>query len=544
MQGNTAWVLTSTALVMLMTPGLALFYGGMTRAKSVLNMMMMSFAALSLVTVLWVIYGYSIAFGESPSQLIGGFDNFGLHGLSGPSTLSFVAFQLMFAIITPALISGAIADRAKFVGWCVFVVLWVSLIYFPVANWVFDFGVGGALGDDAGWIVEWGVQDFAGGTAVHVNAGAAALALALVLGKRIGWKRDPMRPHNLPLVLLGAALLWFGWFGFNAGSALAANGLAATAFINTQAATAAAMIGWLVVEQIRDGRPTSLGAASGAIAGLVAITPACAFVSPLGALLLGVLAGALCATGGRDEVEARLRRLARRRRRAPGRRGVRLDRAGLPSLDGGLFYESRDVSLLGKQIVAVLSVGLFSFVGAYVLGTVIDRTIGFRLTEDDEVEGIDLAEHAESGYDLTTTARGSRGLPGTPPSGAPVPQDARHEGERDRMKLVTAVVKPHKWEDVREALETFGVTGMTVTEASGFGRQKGHTEVYRGAEYDVTLVPKIRLEVVVDDADAADVMDVIVKSAQTGKIGDGKVWAVPVDTVVRVRTGEQGPAAL
>ena len=289
MTGNTAWVLTCSALVMLMTPGLALFYGGMTRAKSVLNMMMMSFAALAIVTVLWVIYGYSITFGESDSQLFGSFDHFGLHGLGGPTVLSFVAFQLMFAVITPALISGAIADRAKFVGWCVFVVLWVSLVYFPVANWVFDFGADAALGDDAGWLVEWGVQDFAGGTAVHVNAGAAALALALVLGKRLGWKRDPMRPHNLPLVLLGAALLWFGWFGFNAGSALAANGLAATAFINTQAATSAAIIGWLVVEQLRDGRPTSLGAASGAVAGLVAITPACAFVSPLGALLLGVL---------------------------------------------------------------------------------------------------------------------------------------------------------------------------------------------------------------------------------------------------------------
>ncbi len=236
----------------------------------------------------------------------------------------------MFAIITPALISGAIADRAKFVGWCVFVVLWVSLVYFPVANWVFDFGQDAALGDDAGWLVEWGVQDFAGGTAVHVNAGAAGLALALVLGKRLGWKRDPMRPHNLPLVLLGAALLWFGWFGFNAGSALAANGLAATAFVNTQAATAAAVIGWLVVEQVRDGRPTSLGAASGAVAGLVAITPACAFVSPLGALLLGVLAGAVCAWAVGLKWRLGLRRLARRRRCPPGRRCVRLDRAGLP----------------------------------------------------------------------------------------------------------------------------------------------------------------------------------------------------------------------
>jgi Amt family ammonium transporter len=427
MTGNTAWVLTSSALVMLMTPGLALFYGGMTRAKSVLNMMMMSFAALAIVTVLWVIYGYSITFGESDSQFFGSFDNFGLHGLHGPSVLSFVAFQLMFAIITPALVSGAIADRAKFVGWCAFVVLWVSLIYFPVANWVFDFGVDAALGDDAGWLVEWGVQDFAGGTAVHVNAGAAGLALALVLGKRLGWKRDPMRPHNLPLVLLGAALLWFGWFGFNAGSALAANGLAATAFVNTQAATAAAVIGWLAVEQVRDGRPTSLGAASGAVAGLVAITPACAFVSPLGALLLGVLAGAVCALavglkwrlGFDDSLDVV---------------GVHLVGGafgsialGFLSLDGGLFYAGRDIALLGKQVTAVLVVGTFSFVGAFVIGKAIDMTIGFRLDEDAEMEGIDLVEHAESGYDLTSATRGQRGLPGAPPLGSPEPQDARHE---------------------------------------------------------------------------------------------------------------------
>ena len=429
MNGNTAWVLTSSALVMLMTPGLALFYGGMTRAKSVLNMMMMSFAALSIVTVLWVIYGYSITFGESDSQLIGSLDHFGLHGLHGPSLLSFAAFQLMFAIITPALISGAIADRAKFVGWCVFVVLWVSLVYFPVANWVFDFGKDAALGDDAGWLVEWGVQDFAGGTAVHVNAGAAGLALALVLGKRLGWKRDPMRPHNLPLVLLGAALLWFGWFGFNAGSALAANGLAATAFVNTQAATAAAVIGWLVVEQVRDGRPTSLGAASGAVAGLVAVTPACAFVSPLGALLLGVLAGAVCALavglkwrlGFDDSLDVV---------------GVHLVGGafgsialGFLSLDGGLLYPGRDISLLGKQTVAVLAVGTFSFVAAYALGKLIDKTIGFRLDEEDELAGIDLAEHAESGYDLTSATRGQRGLPGAPPVAAPEPQDARHHAE-------------------------------------------------------------------------------------------------------------------
>ncbi len=423
--GDTAWVLTSSALVLLMTPGLALFYGGMTRAKSVLNMMMMSFAAIAVVSVLWVLYGYSITFGESSSSLFGSVDHFGLHGLSGAAVLSFAGFQLMFAIITPALISGAIADRARFLGWVVFVVLWTSLVYFPVANWVFDFGIDAALGSDAGWIVGWGVQDFAGGTAVHVNAGAAALALALVLGKRVGWKRDPMRPHNLPLVLLGAGLLWFGWFGFNAGSALAANGLAATAFVNTQAAAAAAILGWLLVEQLRDGRPTSLGAASGAVAGLVAITPACAFVSPLGALLLGVLAGALCALavglkwklGFDDSLDVV---------------GVHLVGGafgsvalGFLSLDGGLFYDG-DATLLGKQTVAVLAVAAYSFVMAAILGKAIDLTIGFRLDEEDEATGIDLVEHAESGYDLHPAGAGGRALTGT--AGVAVPQDARHEG--------------------------------------------------------------------------------------------------------------------
>ncbi len=425
--GDTAWVLISAALVMLMTPGLALFYGGMTRAKSVLNMMMMSFSALAIVSVLWVVYGYSITFGESDSQLFGSLDHFGLHGVTGAGGLSFAAFQLMFAIITPALISGAVADRARFLGWCAFVVLWTSLVYFPVANWVFDFGAGGELGDDAGWIVEWGVQDFAGGTAVHVNAGAAALALALVLGRRLGWRKDPMRPHNLPLVLLGAALLWFGWFGFNAGSALAANGLAATAFVNTQAATAAAVIGWLVVEQLRDGRPTTLGAASGAVAGLVAITPACAFVSPLGALLLGVVAGAVCALavglkwrlGYDDSLDVV---------------GVHLVGGafgsvalGFLSLDGGLLYGG-DAVLLGKQAVAVLAVGGFSFVSALVLGKLIDLTVGFRLDPEEEAAGIDLAEHAESGYDLAVGGAGGRSA--TTPAPAPL-KDARHEAHHE-----------------------------------------------------------------------------------------------------------------
>ncbi|MGH3497192.1 MAG: ammonium transporter [Nocardioidaceae bacterium] len=421
--GDTAWVLVSAALVLLMTPGLAFFYGGMVRAKSVLNMLMMSTITIGIVTILWVLFGYSEAFGDPGNRLLGSFHNLGLHHLfggAGPTlavnlgtltipALAFVAFQLMFAVITPALISGAIADRAKFGAWAVFVAAWTTLVYFPVAHWVFDFGTN-AAGDGAGWLAKWGVQDFAGGTAVHVNAGAAGLALALVLGKRLGWKKDPMRPHNVPFVLLGAGLLWFGWFGFNAGSALGANELAAVAFVNTQAATAAAVCGWLLVERLRDGKPTTLGAASGAVAGLVAITPACAFVTPVGSLVLGTLAGALCALavglkwrlGFDDSLDVV---------------GVHLVGGafgsialGFLSTTGGLLYPGGDLSLLGKQTVAVLAIGGFSFTMAYAIGKVIDLTIGFRIDGDDELTGIDLAEHAESGYELTGSAAGSRGV--------------------------------------------------------------------------------------------------------------------------------------
>ena len=310
--GDTAWVLASAALVLLMTPGLALFYGGMVRAKSVLNMMMMSFGALALISVLWVLYGYSMAFGNdigggllgSPTEF------FGLEGLMGTEgidkgfaasslvftipSMAFVGFQAVFAIITVALISGAIADRARFGPWLLFAGIWATVVYFPVAHWVFAFD--GAESKTGGWIANNLLAiDFAGGTAVHINAGAAGLALAIVLGKRLGWRRDPMRPHNLPLVMIGAGLLWFGWFGFNAGSALAANGQAAEVWVTTLVATGAAALGWLLVERIRDGHATSLGAASGVVAGLVAITPSCSAVTPLGAIAVGVLAGVFCA---------------------------------------------------------------------------------------------------------------------------------------------------------------------------------------------------------------------------------------------------------
>jgi len=416
--GDTAWVLASAALVLLMTPGLAFFYGGMVRVKSVLNMLMMSFIAIGIVSVLWVLYGFSIAFDQTGNGFMGGFGQLGLnnavHTLASVNgatynipVLAFSMFQLMFAIITPALISGAIADRAKFVGWSVFVTLWTTIVYFPVAHWVFDFG--NSSGHHAGWLAHWGVEDFAGGTAVHINAGAAGLALAIVLGKRNGWPRAQFKPHNLPLVMLGAGLLWFGWFGFNAGSALGANGLAALAFTNTQVATASAMLGWLIVEKIRDGHPTSLGAASGAVAGLVAITPACAFIVPWAAVVLGLLAGAICALavalkfrfGFDDSLDVV---------------GVHLVGGivgtlylGFMSTDKvvgaggaaakGLFYGG-GLTQLGKQAGGAGAVLVYSFTIAFILGWVIDKTIGFRLDEEDEVSGIDLFEHAESGYDL------------------------------------------------------------------------------------------------------------------------------------------------
>jgi len=420
--GDTAWVLASSALVLLMTPGLAFFYGGMVRSKSVLNMLMMNFVTIGIVTLLWVLYGFSVAFGDARSGLWGGLDWAGMKHMTTIETtfngseyhiplLVFAAFQLMFAVITPALVSGAIADRAKFGAWMLFVVLWVSIVYFPVAHWVFDFG--GPKGRP-GWLAGKGVLDFAGGTAVHVNAGAAGLALALVLGKRIGWKKDPMRPHNLTLVMLGAGLLWFGWFGFNAGSALGANALAGQAFFTTMVATATAMLGWLVVERIRDGHFTSLGAASGAVAGLVAITPACAFVTPVGAVILGLLAGAVCALAvglkwrlgfddALDVVGVHL---------VGGALGaISLGFLSVYAGSKGLFYGG-DLTVLGNQVLAVVAVGGYSFVVAYLLGKLIDMTMGFRISREQEVEGVDLFAHAETGYDIHSAGTGSGALVG------------------------------------------------------------------------------------------------------------------------------------
>ncbi len=427
--GDTAWVLISAVLVLFMTPGLALFYGGMVRAKSVLNMMMMSFGAVALIGVLWVVYGYSMAFGDDVGGgLLGDpFEFFGLDGLMGTAgvdggfaadelvftipSMAFVAFQGMFAILTVALISGAIADRARFGPWMVFAGVWATIVYFPVAHWVFAFD--GAESETGGWIAnDLLAVDFAGGTAVHINAGAAGLALALVLGKRRGFGRDPMRPHNLPLVMIGSGILFFGWFGFNAGSALAANGQAAEVAVTTLAATAAAVLGWLATEKIRDGHATSLGAASGVVAGLVAITPACSAVSPLGAIAVGLVAGVLCALavglkyklGYDDSLDVVGVHLVGGLwgTLAVGLFGTASATAGID----GLFYGG-GLSQLGKQAVGALAVLAYSFVLTLVIGLVIAKVMRFRITEEEEVTGIDTTVHAESGYDLDSLGGGS-----------------------------------------------------------------------------------------------------------------------------------------
>ena len=439
--GDTAWVLASAALVLLMTPGLALFYGGMVRAKSVLNMMMMSFAALGTISVIWVLWGYSMAFGNSlgGAGILGNpGEFFGLSGLMAEDSvfgtvpsMAFVAFQSVFAIIAVALISGAIADRAKFSTWVVFTIVWATIVYFPVAHWVFAFD-----GDDVvgGWIANK-VQaiDFAGGTAIHINAGAAGLALAIVLGKRIGFQREPMKPHNLTLVMAGAGLLWFGWFGFNAGSAIGAGTTAAVAWVNTLAATGAAMLGWLATERIRDGHATSLGAASGVVAGLVAITPACSSLNPIGSVILGVVAGVICAyavglkfkLGYDDSLDVVGVHLFGG---MVGTLGVGfLATASAPAGVDGLFYGG-GLDQLWRQAVGAFAVLAFSFVVTFIIGKVLDAIMGFRVDDEAEVSGIDLAEHLETGYDLAGLGTGRPVGAGAPMSSSAHTSTLQKEG--------------------------------------------------------------------------------------------------------------------
>lgn len=393
-----SWAVTASALVLLMTPGVAFFYGGLVKVKSVLSMMMMSFGALGLISVLWILYGFNMSRVSVPDQFSGNpFSDFALDSANNETLIS-ALFGATFAIITVALVSGAIADRAKFGAWLAFAGLWATFVYFPVAAWVWGGGwimnLGYALG------LDYTVIDYAGGTAVHINAGAAALALAIVLGKRVGFGKGSHKPHNVPLVLLGAAILWFGWFGFNVGAEYL-NGMANAGLIaiNTLGATGAAIIGWLVVEKVKEGKPTAVGASSGAVAGLVAITPSCANLTPGLGLLLGLIAGAVCALA--VELKFKL--------------GFddSLDVVGIHMIGGllgtiylgffatgtGMFVGGNAMQLV-LQLVASLAVLGYSFVVALALGWVINRTIGFRVGSDDELAGIDTVVHGENGYVL------------------------------------------------------------------------------------------------------------------------------------------------
>ena len=423
--GATAWMLTSASLVLLMTPALAFFYGGMVRGKSVLNMMMMSFGAIAVTVIVYVLWGWSMSYGSDVAGIFGNpFDQFGLAGTLWDDSGEFiidgfgvpaavgVAFQVTFAIITVALISGSLADRVKYGTWLVFVAAWVTLAYFPMAHMVWGGGLlSGADGSIAASIfgVTDGVAnttpiDFAGGTVVHINAGVAGLVLALIIGKRKGFGKEPMRPHNLPFVMLGAALLWFGWFGFNAGSAFTADGNAGLAWVNTTAATAAAIIGWLVTEKIRDGHATSLGAASGIVAGLVAITPAAGALRPVTSIILGVIAGVLCALavglkykfGYDDSLDVVGVHLV------GGLVGTVL--IGFLAADTGLLFGGGFDQLLIQVIIALVAV-MFSGVVTLVVGLALKATMGWRVSEDVEVGGIDLAVHGESAYETLGGAR-------------------------------------------------------------------------------------------------------------------------------------------
>ena len=403
--GDTSWLLISTALVMLMTPGLALFYGGMVRTKNVLGTIMQSFIALGVITIQWVLCGYSLAFGPDIGHVIGSLQWAGLRGVGldpNPDYAAtvphqaFMIFQMMFAVITPALITGAFAERFKFKTFLVFLVLWSTLVYDPIAHWVW--GVGG-------WIRDLGALDFAGGLVVHISSGVAALAAALVVGKRRGYGVEPMPPHNLTMTLLGAGILWFGWFGFNGGSAVASGSLATSAFVVTQFAAAAAALSWMIAEWAGKGNPTVLGAASGAVAGLATITPASGFVGPLSAIIIGLVAGAICYYAvnlktklGYDDsldvvgvhgVGSTWGMLAA---------GLFASKAINAAGNNGLFFGNP--ALLGVQALGIVSIWLYSFVVTFIILKVLDWTMGLRVSEEQEINGLDLSQHGEAGYSL------------------------------------------------------------------------------------------------------------------------------------------------
>ncbi|MEM0202755.1 MAG: ammonium transporter [Archaeoglobaceae archaeon] len=539
---------------MLMTlPGLAMFYGGLVRRKNVLSIIMQCLFVLALVSVQWIFIGYSLAFGPDRGGFIGDLSWMWLRNVGQEPNpdysatiphLAFAVFQLMFAVITAALITGSIAERMRFPAFVAFILLWTTLVYDPLAHWVW--GVGG-------WLRELGALDFAGGTVVHISSGVAGLIAALVLGSRRGYGSESILPHNIPITVLGAALLWFGWFGFNAGSALSANGLAASAFVVTNTAAAAAAISWACAEWVRHGKPTLLGAATGCVAGLVAITPAAGFVEPWSAVIIGLVAGVLCYFAvsvvkhklGYDDsldvfgvhgVGGTWGAIAT---------GLFASRAVNPAGVDGLIFGNVDQVWI--QLAGVVATWVFVAPLTFLILKAVGLVLRLRATPEEEDQGLDITQHGESAYPEIVA--------NTPSSPAPAPtvsvphiiekkEEIVKQSSSGGMTKIECIIRPEKLEDVKEALNRFGIRGMTVTQVFGCGLQKGQIQVYRGREYGINLLPKVKIELVVRDDQVNSIIKTVSESARTGHIGDGKIFVYGVDNAVRIRTGEQGGDAI
>lgn len=568
--GDTSFIIICSALVFLMTPGLALFYGGMVRKKNVLSTLMHSFIIMALSSVLWVLIGYSLAFGHDHGGLIGGLDWLGLSGVGTEPNpdyaeripaLVFMAFQMMFAIITPALVSGSIAERMRFPAFIAFITFWLLIVYYPLAHWVW--GVGGFLRN-------MGALDFAGGTVVHISSGITGLTAAIILGRRNGLGQEPMLPHQLPMTVLGAGLLWFGWFGFNAGSALGANGLAGLALVTTNTSTAAAALSWTITEWIHRGKPTVLGIVSGAIAGLVSITPAAGFVSPPASIVIGLIGGVLCYFGvsvlkgklGYDDA---------------------LDAFGCHGVGGiwgalatGLFASTTvnsagangllygNPAQLGIQAISVAATIALAASATFLILKTVNVFTKLRAAFDEEQAGLDLTMHGEEAYPdvlargLSLPAGGGQaeadtplklGLPGAISPAMITPSDAEPQisvltSPRVKLTKVVLVIRQEKFESLKAAMSAIGITGMTVTQVLGFGMQKGTPEYYRGIKVDASLLPKVKVEIVVSKIPVNTLIETAKKVLHTGRIGDGKIFLYDVENAIKVRTGEEGYDAL
>jgi ammonium transporter len=531
--GDTAWVLACTALVLFMTPGLAFFYAGMVRVRNVLSMMMVNFVPLGIVTVLWLLLGYSIAFGnDAGGGLFGDFSLFGMQNLdSAPAPalhvispgvaiplLAFVAYQMMFAVITPALVTGATADRLRIGGWAVFVGIWSLIVYAPIAHWVFS---------PQGWLAGGGTQDWAGGLVVHASAGAAAIAVLLVVGRRKDWPNAANRPNSVPLVLIGAGILWFGWFGFNAGDGLAADGIAAQALLNTASAAAAGMLAWLLVERYTEGRPTVLGAVTGAVAGLATITPCAGYVGVMIATAIGFVAGIVCHFALKAKFVFRyddaLDVIAVHF--VGGVLGTFLlgfvgQKSVNPIGRDGLFFGG-GLRLLGWQLLGIAAVVAFSFVLSWLIAVAVDRTIGLRTRPEDE-DNLDAVQESSAAYALDVVASGQKrgSLNGATPAPAlPAAADGR-------LSLVTALVEAPDPVELRRALTGAGALSIVLSQASLYTGEV-RTEVVRGHHIEVDFHDRLRVEVT---AAAADVPRVAA-ALDTFADGAGAARVVTLATV-------------